>query len=168
MFLNPARSKARVLGFDRVGQVNPYFKKNSKRRRFSKKNQRVATRFLTGFCRVNLSGRLGHTGSIPILKKIKNDIVLVKKKWSTGCNLVFDRVLPGQPTGSTGSHRVMTFLIFSSTRPGSSPGSTRRAGPGFKTMVYIFYIHKKKVKKSYVFSMWNKKSFWFKYFNLKG
>jgi hypothetical protein len=80
----------------------------------------------------------------PYLKKIQNDIVLVKKR-STGCNLVFDRVLPGQPTGSTGSHRVMTFLIFSSTRLGSSPGSTRRAGPGFKTMVYIFYIHKKKV-----------------------
>jgi hypothetical protein len=67
LFLNPARSKARVLGFDRVGQVNPYFKKNSKRRRFSKKK-------------------------------------------STGCNQVFDRVLPGQPVGSAGSHRVNPYL----------------------------------------------------------
>jgi hypothetical protein len=55
-FLNPARSKARVPGFDRVGRVNFYFKKNSKRRRFSKKkhkNQRVATGFLTGFFQVS-------------------------------------------------------------------------------------------------------------------
>jgi hypothetical protein len=66
LFLNPARSKARVLGFDRVGQVNPYFKKIQNGVVLVKKNQRVATRFLTGFCRVNLSGRLGHTGSIPI------------------------------------------------------------------------------------------------------
>ena len=33
-------------------------------------------------------------------------------------------------------------------------------------LVYILYIPKK--KKSYVFSMWDKKTFWFKYFNLKG
>jgi hypothetical protein len=38
-----------------------------------------------------------------------------------GCNLVFDRVLPGQPAGLAGSHRVMDFFIFSSTPPGSSP-----------------------------------------------
>jgi hypothetical protein len=34
--------------------------------------------------------------------------------------------------------RVMTFPIFSSTRPGSSPesaGLTRRVGPGFKTIL---------------------------------
>jgi hypothetical protein len=46
LFLNSARSKAGVPGFDgvtgfrlvhQVGWVNPYFKKNSKRRRFSKK-----------------------------------------------------------------------------------------------------------------------------------
>jgi len=50
----------------RVGWINPYFLKNSKQRHFSKKknkSQRVATEFLTGFCRVNPSGRLGHTGS---------------------------------------------------------------------------------------------------------
>jgi len=29
---------------------------------------------------------------------------------------------PGQTTGSAESHRVITFPIFSSTRPGSSPG----------------------------------------------
>jgi len=33
-----------------------------------------------------------------------------------------------------GSHRVFSYPIFSSTRSGSSLGSTRRAGPGFKTM----------------------------------
>jgi hypothetical protein len=37
---------------DRVGRVNLYFLKKSKRRRFNKKNQRVAIGFLTGFCRV--------------------------------------------------------------------------------------------------------------------
>jgi hypothetical protein len=39
-----------------------------------------------------------------------------------------------QVTGSTGSHRVFSFPIFSSTRPGFSPGSTRQAEPGFKTI----------------------------------
>jgi hypothetical protein len=54
----------------RVGRVNLYFKKNSKRRRFSKKknnSQRVATGFLTGFCRVNPPGRPGHIKSWLIL-----------------------------------------------------------------------------------------------------
>jgi len=54
----------------------------------------------------------------------QNDVVLVKKKLM-GCNRVFDR--------------VFSYPIFSSTRPGSSTGSarsTRRAGPGFKTMLY--------------------------------
>ena len=37
----------------------------------------------------------------------------------------------GQPAGS---HRVFPFPIFSSSRPGSSPGSTRQAEPGFKTI----------------------------------
>jgi hypothetical protein len=36
---------------------------------------------------------------------------------------------------------------------------------GFEALVYILYVHKK--KKSYVFSMWDKKPFWFKYFNLE-
>jgi hypothetical protein len=61
----------------------------------------------------------GSPGSIPILKKNQNDVIFFLKK-STGCNQVFDRVLPGQPAGS---HRVMTFSIFFSTQPGSSPGS---------------------------------------------
>jgi len=39
------------------------------------------------------------------------------KKKLTDCN----RVLPGQPAGSTGSQRVFPYPIFSSTRPGSSP-----------------------------------------------
>jgi len=68
-FLNPARSKARVPGFDRVTKS---------------------------------------AGSIPILKKIQNDVVLVKKKKqkSTGCNWVFDRV-----------NWVMTFpIVFNPIR----------------------------------------------------
>jgi hypothetical protein len=44
-------------------------------------------------------------------KKSKRRRFSKKKKKSTGCN----RVLPGR--------RVMTFFIFSSTRPDSSPGS---------------------------------------------
>ena len=53
----------------------------------------------------------------------QNNVVLVKKKKqkSTSCNRVFDRVLLGQPAGS---HRVFSSLIFSSTRPSSSLGST--------------------------------------------
>jgi len=95
-FLNPAWSKARVPGFDRVTRS---------------------------------------AGSISILKKIQNDVVLVKK---TKVNELQPGFWPGF-AGSTGS---WLFLFFS-TRPGSSPGSTRRAGPGFKTMVlhYPFLLH---------------------------
>jgi hypothetical protein len=74
-FLNPARFKARVPGFDRVGRVNFYF------------------------------------------KKFQKDVVLVKKKNKS------QRVATGFLTGSAGSYRVMAYAIFSSTRPGSSPGS---------------------------------------------
>jgi hypothetical protein len=74
----------------------------------------------------------GSPGSIPILKKNQNDVVLVKKKQkSTGYNRVFDWVLPGQPAGSARSHRVMTFPIFSSTSPVPVPGRPGQpAGPG--------------------------------------
>jgi hypothetical protein len=68
----------------------------------------------------------GSAESIPILKKIQNGVVLVKKKKQKSTrrvNRVTDRVLPGQPVESIGSHRVMAYAIFSSTRPGSSPGS---------------------------------------------
>jgi len=110
-FLNPARwparSKARVPGFDRVGRVNSYLKKNSKRRRFSKKkSQRVAIGFLTGFCKVNR-----------VIRSTRR----------------VSRVTPG--------HGLCYFL---STRSSSSPGSTLRAGPGFKTLhpahIYILWI----------------------------
>jgi hypothetical protein len=47
-FLNPVQFKARVLDFDRFGRINFYFKKNSKRRCFSKKKQK-STGFLPGF-----------------------------------------------------------------------------------------------------------------------
>ena len=49
-----------------------------------------------------------------------------KKKKSTGCNRVFGQV--------AGLHRVFPSPVFSSTRPDSSPGSTRQAGLDFKTM----------------------------------
>ena len=59
-FLNLTWSKARVPGFDRVtGSSESILFLKSKRRCFSKKkkSQQVATGFLTGFCRVNLSGQ---------------------------------------------------------------------------------------------------------------
>ena len=98
----PARWAAwfnvRIPSFDRVtGSSGSIFFLKSKRRCFSKKkkNQRVATKFLTGSCRVNRA------------------------------------------------HRVFSSPIFSSTRPGSSPGSagpesTRRAGPSFKSMLLCY------------------------------
>jgi hypothetical protein len=43
--------------------------------------------------------------------------------------------LVGSPGRPAGSHRVFPFPVFSSTRSSSGPGSTRRAGPGFKTMI---------------------------------
>ena len=52
------------------------------------------------------------------------------------------RVL-GRPAGSTGSGRANSQAGFGlhPGRPG--PGSTRRAGPGFKTMVNIMLKEKK-------------------------
>jgi hypothetical protein len=41
---------------------------------------------------------------------------------------------PGFWLGLTGSHLVFSSPIFCSTWPGSSPRSTCRAGPGFKTI----------------------------------
>jgi len=89
----------------------------------------------------------------------QNGVVLVKKKQkSAGLQLGLDWVLPGQPAGSAGSHHVFSSPIFSSTWPDSSPGSTRWAGPGFKTMLctnynYLlraynnFYTRKTKIKR---------------------
>ena len=57
-----AQFKTRVPGFDRVGRVNLYFKKNSKRRRFSKKTK--ANGLQPGFAgSIGSPGRPGHTGS---------------------------------------------------------------------------------------------------------
>jgi len=80
----------------RVSRVNLYLKKNSKRRRFSKKK---VNGLQSGFARS-----------------------------------------PGQPARSAESYRVMTFPIFSSTQPSSSPGSAGSwVGPpgraGFKNYV---------------------------------
>jgi hypothetical protein len=86
-------------------------------------------------------GLTGSAGSI-LLKKNQNDVVLVKKKqkktkangFVTGSwpGLARSAGSPGRPAGS---HRVFPSPVFSSTRPGSGPGSTRRAGPGFKTII---------------------------------
>jgi len=57
----------------------------------------------------------------------QNDVVLVKKKKSTGLQ-------PGLARSTRRISRVFPYPVFSSTRPSSSPESTRRAGPGFKTM----------------------------------
>ena len=72
----------------------------------------------------------------------QNDFVLVKKKKSTCCNQVFNWVLPGRVAES---HRVFPFPIFSSTWPGSGPGSARswvnQAGRvGFQNYMKIYYI----------------------------
>jgi hypothetical protein len=76
---------------------------------------------IPGFDRV-----AGLAGSIPIKKNSKQRYFSKKKaQKSTGCNRVFDLVLPGQPTRSAESHRVMIFSIFFSTRPDFSHGSAR-------------------------------------------
>jgi len=81
----------------------------------------------------------GSTGSIPVLNKNSKRHRFSKKK--------VNRLQPGfwlGFAGSSGSHRVMAYSIFSSTRLGSSPESAgsrvsrvtgRPAGPGFKTIV---------------------------------
>jgi hypothetical protein len=75
-------------------------------------------------------------------KKSKRSRFSKKNKKSTGCNRVFDRVLPGQSgrwvnqPGHTGFWLFLFFLkpspVLALGRPG--PGSTRRAEPGFKTI----------------------------------
>jgi hypothetical protein len=83
--------------------------------------------------------------NLDYLKKNQNDVILVKKKTKVnGLQPIFDQVLSGQPgqlAGSSESHRVMTFLIFFQPDPvpvpgRSGPGSTRRVGPGFKTIAF--------------------------------
>jgi hypothetical protein len=50
--------------------------------------------------------------------------------------------LPGQPAGSSESHRVFSSPVFSSTRPNFSPGSAEstrqviRVTPGFSFPVF--------------------------------
>jgi hypothetical protein len=65
----------------------------------------------------------------------QNNVILVKKKKTkiNGLQLGFLLGL----ARSAESHRVFSSLIFSSTRPGFNPGSTRRAGLSFKTMVVV-------------------------------
>jgi hypothetical protein len=59
----------------------------------------------------------------------QNNVILVKKKNKN------QQVATWFFTESARSHRFFPSLVFSSTRPGSSTWSTRRAGLGFKTMV---------------------------------
>jgi len=80
--LEPARSKARVPGFNWVTRS---------------------------------------PGSI-FFKKNQNHVVLVKKQKSTGCNQIFDRVLPGH-TGF--------FLLLFFFQPNPVSASGRPAGPGW-------------------------------------
>jgi hypothetical protein len=80
---------------------------------------------LTGSPGFDWAGRVN-----PYLKKIQNGVVLVKKQKSTGCNRVFDRVLPGQPGRRvTPGHGLSYFFI--------NPARFQpQAGPGFKTMLH--------------------------------
>ena len=93
-----------------------------------------------------LGHRVGRVNSF-FKKKNQNDVVLVKKnktkkkQKSTGLQpgLAGLTGSPGQLAGSARSHRVFSSLVFSSTSPVPTPGrpgleTTRRAGPGFKTM----------------------------------
>jgi hypothetical protein len=51
----------------------------------------------------------------------QNDVVLVKKKQkSTGYNHIFDRVLPGRPAESAGSHQIFPSPVFFLIQPASS------------------------------------------------
>jgi hypothetical protein len=88
---------------------------------------------------------------IPYLKKIQNGVVLVKKKQKkTKINGLQPSFWPGV-SGSAGSHRIMTFHIFSSTRPGFSHGSagsqvdpSGRAGFQNYASIYIKKLHQNK------------------------
>jgi hypothetical protein len=77
----------------------------------------------------------GSAGTIFILKKIQNGVVLVKNKNKSQRIAIgfLTGILPGQPAGS---HRVMIFLIFSSTWLDSNPGSTHEVRTNFKTILF--------------------------------
>jgi hypothetical protein len=74
-------------------------------------------------------------GSIFFLNQ--NDIVLVKKTKSTGCNLIFDRVLMGQPPGHTGF--FFLYFSFNSVRFQLRVDLLGRAG--FKTISKSEFIY---------------------------
>jgi hypothetical protein len=62
-----------------------------------------------------------------------------------------DRVSPGfgrvDPVpGRPGFPGPILERVFASTRTGPRPGSTRRAGPSFKTLIQISYNYVKKLK----------------------
>jgi hypothetical protein len=63
----------------------------------------------------------------------QNDVVLVKKQKLTGCNWIFDRIMPGHT-------RFFLLLFFFQLGPVPAPGrldpeSTHQVMLGFKTML---------------------------------
>jgi len=61
---------------------------------------------------------------------------------SKQCHFSYKKKVNGSQSGfwpglAGSTHRIFPFLIFFSTRPGSSPGLTHRARPGFKSMTPI-------------------------------
>jgi hypothetical protein len=73
-----------------------------------------------------LIGLLGRSGQIFFLKN-QNDVVLVKKEKqkSTGCNRIFDQVLPSRRVnlpGQPGHTRFFSSPVFSSIWPSFSSG----------------------------------------------
>jgi hypothetical protein len=86
-----------------------------------------------GFDRVT-----GPAESIPILKKFKTALFLQKKQKSTSCNLVFDRVLPGQPSCRVTSGNDFFYFYINPARFQSGIDRVPDdplVGPGFKTIV---------------------------------
>jgi len=80
------------------------------------------------------TGSPGRPGQ-SIFKRNSKQRHFSKKTKVNGLQQGLDRVLPGQPAGLAGSHRVMIFFIFSSTRSGSNSRLTNRARSSLKTMV---------------------------------
>jgi hypothetical protein len=86
-----------------------------------------------GFDRVT-----GPAESISILKKFKTALFLQKKQKSTSCNLVFDRVLPGQPSCRVTSGNDFFYFYINPARFQSGIDRVPDdplVGPGFKTIV---------------------------------
>ena len=79
----------------------------------------------------------------PFKRPKRRRLMTVNIKKNNRASLRFDRVDPPSRPGFSGP---IFKRVFASTRTGPRPGSTRRAGPGFKTLVetdtyyVIFFI----------------------------